>query len=109
MWMVCTALAYMLVFLLFDMQPLGPWTRRIGIALSMFALTVQIIRTEMTDIRLVPFWGDTPLAQSMGITLFLAIMADMGLPYLITVGMGIILMDVTWIADNWQRLGGLFF
>ncbi|KAK4124818.1 hypothetical protein N657DRAFT_689225 [Parathielavia appendiculata] len=102
-WMVSTALTYMLVFRIFDMPYLGPGRRRIGIAMSLLALTVHIIRTETTDLRQDTPPGDTALGWAMGIPMLFALLTDMGLRYLIPVGMVIILTDAIWIADNWQH------
>jgi hypothetical protein len=103
-WLTLTVMAYSMIFTLFNMQPMHPATRRTAIALAVVALTARIIRTEMGD-NLDQFWGHMPLAQSMWITMLFGFLADMGAPYLIIVGSAVIMIDITWIVDNWATLG----
>ncbi|KAH6854974.1 hypothetical protein B0I37DRAFT_441892 [Chaetomium sp. MPI-CAGE-AT-0009] len=96
-WMISTVMAYVLIFLMFDLQDMRPWLRRTAVVLSGVALTLRIIRTEMGDFQPDPIWGNTPLKPALWITIFFGVLADIGAPSLIIVGLLTIMIDVAWI------------
>ncbi len=108
-WFTTVAISYTMVIMMFTTQQMHPLMRRIAIGLSVTFLTVRIIRTEMTPMDPMPVWADTPLAQSIFISLFFGILADIGLPSLIIVGMMVIAIDATWIADTIAERAGLLY
>jgi hypothetical protein len=108
-WIISTVLAYVLIFLMFDLQDMRPWLRRTAILLSGVALTARIIRTEMGDHHPDPIWGNTPLKSSLWITIFFGVLADIGAPSLIIVGLLTIMIDAIWIAEHWATRVGPFF
>jgi hypothetical protein len=108
-WMISTVMAYVLIFLMFDLQDMRPWLRRTAIVLSGVALTLRIIRTEMGDFQPDPIWGNTPLKPALWITIFFGVLADIGAPSLIIVGLLTIMIDVAWIVDNSMTRAGPSF
>lgn len=107
-WMISTVMAYVLIYMIFDLRDMHPWMRRIAVTLSSAALIARIIRTEMEDFQPDRVWGNTPLKPALLIPILFAVLADIGAPFLMFVGLYIITIDATWIADNWVTLAGSF-
>jgi hypothetical protein len=100
LWIMSVALAYYLIFMMFETPPLRPRMRHTAIALSVVTLTARIIRIETTNIRLDFRWENTPLPHAVVITLFFEILADIGAPCLIILGTLVTMMEVAWVVDS---------
>lgn len=108
-WILSAVMGYALVFLVFNMAHMHPWTRRTAIALTLVFLTTRLIRIGMSDIHMGHRWGEMPLPQAVAISIFFGGLAGVGAPSLIIGAMVLVMTDISWIAENLAARGGQWF
>jgi hypothetical protein len=105
-WTLSAVMGYALVFLVFNMLHMHPWTRHTAIALTLVFLTTRLIRIGMSDTHTGHTWGEMPLPQAVAISIFFGGLADIGAPSLIIGAMVLIATDISWIGNNLAAQGG---